>query len=481
MLQKIRDHAHGWWVYVVVPVLVLVFALFGISNYLTGSMGQADVAKVNGDSISYTDFATVYQQLNQQQNPNQDKMLANYIKMQVLQNLVNQQLFFQALQKLGFAVNAQVINQMIYQTPAFQDQGKFSMNKYQMVLQNLGLTTEAVRNSLMKSYLVQQMQMGLMGSEFALPFEATHETMLANMVRDVNYVIIDPASFAKSIQVSDSEVAAYYQAHTQEFMTPYQVQLQYITLSLDQFSKQFKDADQAQAAYQNALNSLANVSFQNPDSLAPVATMLQTKVQTSGWLSSADNEGLFANPQVRAAAMSDAVLNGGNNSSVISVGKNQVMVLRVVNKKMPTPFSLQQVAPQIKNTLLMQQAWVNAETQAKTLQASVNTGNSLNRAAANAHLQVQRAQGVGIASKNVDQTLLGAFNEAGIGEVAMVPNKGKIVVFQVANVYVAQKLTVKIPPQAIAGLWSQIEVGSFLAHLQATAKVKINDALLKAQ
>ena len=90
MLQKIRDNAHGWWAYVAVPILILIFALFGINNYLTGSLSQTDIAKVNGDSISYNDFAMLYQQMSRQQNPNQDKNVALQIKIQVLQNLINQ-------------------------------------------------------------------------------------------------------------------------------------------------------------------------------------------------------------------------------------------------------------------------------------------------------------------------------------------------------------------------------------------------------
>lgn len=481
MLQKIRDNAHGWWVYVIVPLLILMFALFGISNYLTGSMSQSDVAKVNGDNISYSDFAMIYQQLNQQQNPSQSKALASYIKLQVLQNLINQQLLYQALQNLGFAATPQVIDELIYQTPAFQVQGKFSMDQYQAVLQSMGFTTQQLRDNLLKSYLIQQLQTGLMSSEFALPSESTRETMLANMVRDVTYVTIDPASFAERIQVSDSDVANYYQNHQSQFMTPYQLQLQYLTLSLSQFSKQFKDSAQAQAAFQNAVNSLANVSFQNPDSLTAAANMLKVPVQTTGWLSSDSKSGLFANPQVLAAAMSDDVLQKGNNSNVINLDKNTVMVLRVVNKKAPTLMSLAQVTPQIKKMLVMQQALALAEAQAKNLQASVNADDSLAIVANKAHLPVANAQGISIASKNLNQGLLNAFNQAGVGQALLTLSNNKVIVFQVNKVYVAQKLVVKVPPEALVGLWSQIEMSSFLAHQQFGAKIKMNDALLKAQ
>ena len=482
MLQKIRDSAHGWWVYVVIPVLILIFMFFGIGNYLTGSsMGQSNVAKVNGDAITYRDFATLYQQMNHDQNASQDKMKANYIKLQVLQNLINQQLFYQALQSLGFAVSSDVVDGLIYATPAFQAQGKFSMSQYQALLQNAGITTEQLRLSLAKSYLIQQFQSGLMTSGFALPTEVSNETAFANVVRDVNYVTIDPASFSKSVKISDADIAQYYQVHQNQFMTPYQVQLQYIILSLDQFNKQIKDSNQAQAAFQNAVTSLSNATFQNPTTLNPAASMLNTSVQTSAWLSTANMTGLFATPAVLQAAMSDAVLNGGNNSSVLSIGKNQVMVLRVVNKKMPVALTLAQVSAQIKNTLIAQQAMNQASDVAKTMQAALANGSSLSAVAVNNHLSVQKVQGIGSASKNIDPRLLSAFVGTGAGMIGVVPSANKIVVFQVAQVYVPKVLAVKITPAEVQGLWAQIEIASFLANLQTTASVHMNDALLKAQ
>jgi hypothetical protein len=462
--------------------MILIFVFFGLGNYLTGgSMSQANVAKVNGDAITYRDFAMLYQQINHDQNPSQDKIKANYIKLQVLQNLINQQLFYQALQGLGFAVSSDVLDGLIYATPAFQSQGKFSMNQYQSLLQNVGMTTEQLRESLAKSYLIQQFQSGLMTSGFALPSEVANESLLANVVRDINYVTIDPSSFSKNVQVSDADIAAYYQMHQNQFMTPYQLQVQYITLSLDQFTKQMKDPNQAQAAFQNAITSLSNATFQNPTTLTPAASMLNISVQTSPWLSATDTKGLFATPAVVQAAMTDAVLNGGNNSSVLSLGKNQVMVLRVADKKMPVALTLAQVSAQIKTTLIAQQELSQASDAAKAMQVALTKGASLTALAQGAHLSVQKAQGVSQASKNIDPALLSAVVGTGTGGSAIMPSGNKIVVFQVAQVYVPKTLAVKVTPAEIQGAWGQIEVASFLANLQNTASVHMNDALLKAQ
>jgi hypothetical protein len=476
MLQKIRDHAHGWWAYVLVPILVLLFGLWGIGNYLTGSLSRADIASVNGASISINNFSILYQQVNQQQNPSQNPALSRMLKIQVLQNLVNQELFYQVLKSLGFAVSPDIIDESIYQIPAFQVQGRFSMAQYQAILQSLDETTESLRNDLTKSYLTQQFQQGLLASQFVLPTEIAHETKLANLVRDVHYLVIDPSAFSHKVVVVDAAVAQYYQNYKNQFMTPYQVKLQYIILSAAQFSQ--GDKNQTQAAFQNALTSLSNVAFQNPNSLMPAAMMLHVPVQTTGWLDMAGQQGLFANPQVIAAVKSDSVLNQGNNSSVLTLNDHQVMVVRVLDKKMPEQLSFSQVAPQIKALLVKQQELLLAQQTAQEIQNALNVGTSFADVAGRYHLPMQSALALRADNKNISKSLLVAALQAPVGGGVLLPADGKFIVLQVAKIYLPPNLKVQLSPQALQNLWSQIELGSFLGHLQAGAHIKINNAIL---
>lgn len=480
MLQKIRDNAHGWWAYVVVPIIVLIFAFFGIGNYLTGNLSQGDIAKVNGDVISYGDFANLYAQINHTQNSQQNPQVANYIKIQVLQNLINQQLFYQALMGLGFAVGTDVIDGLIYQMPAFQVQGKFSMAAYQVALQNAGITTATLRDSLAKSYLVQQMQDGMVSSEFSLPQEVQYETALANLVRDVNYVSFNASSFANSVQVSDADVMAYYQAHQTQFLTPYQVKLAYVTLSASQFKTPGLDSDHAQAAFQNAVNTLSNQAFQNSNSLAPAAKVLNVSIQTTDLLNVANKAGILADPAVLSAVMSDAVLNGGQNSAVINLAQGQVMIVRVLDKQVPTLIPFNQVSAQIKAILVSQQELAMATGLAKQMQMRLNAGQDFSALASGNHLSVQAMAGLSSVTKNVDPNLKSAFIQAPEGQALLIPNANSVILFEVKRVYLPQNLSVHVTPQAVSSMWVQIEMASFLGHLQESARVKINDRLMRA-
>jgi len=59
MLQSIRDHAQGWIAWVIVSLIILTFALFGIDQYAQGDKITV-VAEVNGEDVTANEFLTLY-------------------------------------------------------------------------------------------------------------------------------------------------------------------------------------------------------------------------------------------------------------------------------------------------------------------------------------------------------------------------------------------------------------------------------------
>ena len=63
MLQEIRDKTQGWFATIIIGVVCLMFALWGINYYIqdTGTRNQ-DLATVNGQRISMQQFNQEFQQ-----------------------------------------------------------------------------------------------------------------------------------------------------------------------------------------------------------------------------------------------------------------------------------------------------------------------------------------------------------------------------------------------------------------------------------
>jgi peptidyl-prolyl cis-trans isomerase D len=66
MLQSIRDRTHGWVAGIIISLVILSFALWGIHSYLEGAGASDVVAKVNGAEISKRQLAAAYEPLRNQ-------------------------------------------------------------------------------------------------------------------------------------------------------------------------------------------------------------------------------------------------------------------------------------------------------------------------------------------------------------------------------------------------------------------------------
>ncbi|ARG96739.1 peptidylprolyl isomerase [Legionella micdadei] len=123
-------------------------------------------------------------------------------------------------------------------------------------------------------------------------------------------------------------------------------------------------ADLAQTQYAQALEQLSDLSYQSPDSLAPVSDALKLPVEhTEPFSRQGGSTELTKNKQVVNAAFSHDVLNLGNNSDPIQVDNDSVIVLRV-NQHLP---AAEKPLAEVKDFIVKKLALLNAEQQAKQL------------------------------------------------------------------------------------------------------------------
>ena len=61
MLEVIRKHAQGWPAKIILGVIVLLFALFGIDTYLRQVGSNVSVVKVGGSTVTMQEFDNALQ------------------------------------------------------------------------------------------------------------------------------------------------------------------------------------------------------------------------------------------------------------------------------------------------------------------------------------------------------------------------------------------------------------------------------------
>ncbi|KAA6183306.1 peptidylprolyl isomerase [Thiohalocapsa marina] len=148
----------------------------------------------------------------------------------------------------------------------------------------------------------------------------------------------------------------------------------------------------AEAAYFDLAERLANLTYESPDSLIPAAEALDMSVQTSDWFDRAGGEGLFASPRVVAAAFSEEVLAIGSNSDLIEPDPEamQAIVLRVDEHRPASVQPLSEVREQVLTLIQERRATDAARAAAMAMVERLEAGEPL---AEVAEAQVDAGQG----------------------------------------------------------------------------------------
>ena len=241
MLQTIRDRAQGWIAWVIVILISIPFALWGIQSYLEVG-GEVIVAKVNGVEITERDLQGRVQQARIQLR---ERLGAAYdaaqmddrrLRQEVLDDMIRETLLVDVSDRLGFRVSNQELQAHILAEPAFQRDGRFDNVAYEQVLELQGLSPALFEAQLRQRMVGTQMVRGVVGSEVITTAEREAFERLSGQRRELAWLRIPAARFMDDAPMSEEEIQAYYAANAAAFQTPEQVRLEYLVLDVDALS-----------------------------------------------------------------------------------------------------------------------------------------------------------------------------------------------------------------------------------------------------
>lgn len=241
MLDRIREGSKGPAAKIILFIIILTFALTGVSGYLGG--GSEDyVAEVNNEQISRLDFDQAYRnersRMEEQMGDFFDTLLADEGYMRefrqgVLERLIEERLATQFAREQGFRPSANVIRNSIRQMPEFQINGQFNNDRYIALLMNTGFSPEQFRDYIGSELGRSTLLTGLMMSEFMLPHEAEQFQRLQNQRRSGEYIRVPVESYTDVVSVSEAEIEQFYYDNEEYFELEERVQLEYLVLEFD--------------------------------------------------------------------------------------------------------------------------------------------------------------------------------------------------------------------------------------------------------
>lgn len=232
LLHSIREKATGWIAWVIVILISIPFALWGINSYITPDSNPA-VAHVGDYKITVSEFQNAVQNESQKL---QGKVESSLIKQLVLEKLINNRALINYLTEKGFTISKAQIDEYIRNDPTFQLDGKFSTDLYNRYLPS-AYSKSNYRSNVATQLLLQQFAQGINQSAIVSEQEVKRVIQLIKQKRDISYAIIKADTFKDSVEISDEEIKNYYQNFKQQFENPEKIKLAYIEISRGDIAK----------------------------------------------------------------------------------------------------------------------------------------------------------------------------------------------------------------------------------------------------
>ncbi len=253
MLQFIRERSKGVFAWIVIVLIIIPFALWGIDQFRNGD--KIDVAaKVNGEPVLAADVARAFDNVKRQYQENLGEMYASLVqedklRTQVIDDLIQRTAIDQDMKHEGFAINDQLLAQVIQSQKMFQDKGVFSVSRYEEVLRNNNYSKERFEASQRQFMMRNQLESLITSGEIIGQTELNALAALESQERDIGYLRVDHRPYLASAHVDEAQVNSYYEQNKDRFKAPEQVAVDYIHLSAADLMKSIKVTDDQVLAY----------------------------------------------------------------------------------------------------------------------------------------------------------------------------------------------------------------------------------------
>jgi len=232
-------HNNKRLVQVILALIILPFAIWGVSSYERSGTSADVIATVNGLKVTQLEFEN---SLLKQQEKMRKQLGASYdpamfdkpgMKNAILNNLISQRLLIDSAQSAKLVVTDHEIAKVIGGMEDFQDNGKFNKKLYATVLENNRMTPLMYEKLLRDELLVRMIQETYLSNGFASNFVSEKIFRLNGEQRSVRTATISAKAEATKVKVDDKKIKEYYDQHQSEFQVPEQVKVEYVRFSVE--------------------------------------------------------------------------------------------------------------------------------------------------------------------------------------------------------------------------------------------------------
>ncbi len=237
MLEKFRSYAQTKAAKIILALILVPFALFGIDSYLNQAGNNLSIAKVNGYKIALPEYNRAIENVRNRIMSEGKKvdpaMFDSFeFKESVIDGLITKQLLNNDIKKSRFRITDQQLSQYIIGMPEFQKDGKFSQEIYDKVLQNNQLTPKKFEESIRNDLLIQQVRDGLQKLTFIPPNNLAETLKATSQQREISIAEFKTKEYMTKANIAEKDMQAFYDQNKSKFLAPEQVKAEFVVFSL---------------------------------------------------------------------------------------------------------------------------------------------------------------------------------------------------------------------------------------------------------
>ena len=231
---------------IVLGLIAITFATWGIESYTRFAGGRDTVASVNGSDISRREFD---KQVRLQQESLR-RMFGGQMdpaafdnpetRRAVLDQMVNERVVATETAKRSLWVDDKRLSEAILSIPEFQAGGKFSEQQFDNIArsQNPPLTARQFAERIRQSLSLQQIPGAVAESAIVPHALVARLAAIEAEQREVSQAQIPAKQFMAQVKIEAAQVKQYYDSHQADLRTPERVRAEYVVLSAEDLAKQ---------------------------------------------------------------------------------------------------------------------------------------------------------------------------------------------------------------------------------------------------
>lgn len=257
LMQDLRNLIKpGVWIIAIVFIASIAL-MYGRSAFQGGN--EESLAEVNGVAISYQDFLQVYQntyeiyqeQLEEEISP----QLEQYLRSQVLLEMVENELLWQEAKKAKVKVSQEEVNETVREImkPFGSQEAFIRFLDYRHIFYS------EVEEDIEKQLAINKLTQTIRDSTVVTEEELKNYWIIENEKIGVSYVVVKPEKYKDEIEVTKKELEEYYEEYKENFRMPEKVKVDYILIKPEYFADKISEPskEELENYYQKNLSSFS--------------------------------------------------------------------------------------------------------------------------------------------------------------------------------------------------------------------------------